>query len=74
MHRIDVDCRRTDRTHPIFAPSGDDGDDKTFQSDSLHQHGSQARSNTNVEKLGAILLTYNFYEKELGEVLFHDFH
>lgn len=41
-------------------------DDSTLKSDALHQAGSQAPSNSHVERLGNILLTYNFYDKELG--------
>ncbi|KDQ60762.1 hypothetical protein JAAARDRAFT_204574 [Jaapia argillacea MUCL 33604] len=76
-HRIDVDCRRTDRTQPLFAvsdsPSGSDSD----QEKELHKRystispnnvdiGAQSPTNEHIERLGAILLTYNFYEKELG--------
>lgn len=28
--------------------------------------GAQAPTNEHIDRLGAILLTYNFYEKELG--------
>ena len=66
MHRIDVDCRRTDRTHPMFAPDEDHASSTEF----LHQSGAQAVSNKHVERLGNILLTYNFFEKELGEKMF----
>lgn len=30
------------------------------------EDGAQARSNEHVDRMGQILLTYNFYEKELG--------
>ncbi|KAH8116882.1 RabGAP/TBC [Phellopilus nigrolimitatus] len=87
-HRIDVDCRRTDRTQPLFvtpspatspSPStrsntDNETDEKkadrrfsTF-SPNLTDHGAQAPSNDHIERLAGILLTYNFYEKQLGYV------
>jgi hypothetical protein len=36
-------------------------------SPNLEDIGAQAPSNEHVECLSAVLLTYNFYEKELGE-------
>lgn len=75
-HRIDVDCRRTDRNQPLFAAPAQipttDIDDDTAQrhysiiSPSLNDVGAQSPSNEHVDRLAAILLTYNFYEKELG--------
>jgi len=75
-HRIDVDCRRTDRTQPLFAneTSSDTPRDPEKQQ---HQHystisptpievGAQSPSNEHIDRLGSILLTYNFYEKDLG--------
>lgn len=32
----------------------------------LNNDGSQAPSNDHIERLAGILLTYNFYEKQLG--------
>jgi len=32
----------------------------------LHQTGAQAPSNAHVDRMGSILLTYNFFEKKLG--------
>jgi len=64
MHRIDVDCRRTDRTHPMFAVDLDHDSKTEF----LHQAGAQAPSNAHVDRMGSILLTYNFFEKNLGYV------
>ncbi|KAI5121685.1 hypothetical protein M0805_002761 [Coniferiporia weirii] len=87
-HRIDVDCRRTDRTQPLFitpspttspSPSGssDSGLNEeakkaarrfsTF-SPNLSDHGAQAPTNDHIERLAGVLLTYNFYEKQLGYV------
>jgi len=82
-HRIDVDCRRTDRSHPIFAaastpteeepnPTSDvDVDAKRYStmSPNFTDIGAQSPSNEHIERLAAILLTYNFYEKELGMYL-----
>ena len=81
-HRIDVDCRRTDRTQPLFqvpSPSsspfkadGVSSDEKEAAkrysaiSPNMNDIGSQAPSNDHIERLAGILLTYNFYEKELG--------
>ncbi|KAI0079892.1 RabGAP/TBC [Panus rudis PR-1116 ss-1] len=78
-HRIDVDCRRTDRTQSLFAatatpPSEDADDEKSMHmrystiSPQLGDIGAQAPSNEHIERLGAVLLTYNFYEKNLGYV------
>ena len=83
-HRIDVDCRRTDRTQPLFltpspgvspSPSTSNGVNGTGQehtrrvstfSPNSDDVGAQAPSNDHIERLAGILLTYNFYEKELG--------
>ena len=75
-HRIDVDCRRTDRSQPLFAnqTSSETPLDPEKQQ---HQHystisptpievGAQSPSNEHIDRLGSILLTYNFYEKDLG--------
>ncbi|KAH8107121.1 RabGAP/TBC [Cristinia sonorae] len=77
-HRIDVDCRRTDRTQPLFAsttPSSEDSEDEKGMhmrystiSPQFGDIGAQAPTNEHIERLGGILLTYNFYEKELGYV------
>jgi len=72
-HRIDVDCRRTDRNQPLFAgPSASEGDEKkqyqphSIISPTMSDIGSQSPSNNHIDRLGGILLTYNLYEKELG--------
>ncbi|KAL5532677.1 GYP7 [Sanghuangporus sanghuang] len=84
-HRIDVDCRRTDRTQPLFVvqPSSSSSSSSTSSQDldearaprrfstfSPHSndYGAQAPSNDHIERLAGILLTYNFYEKQLGYV------
>ncbi|KII88599.1 hypothetical protein PLICRDRAFT_41787 [Plicaturopsis crispa FD-325 SS-3] len=86
-HRIDVDCRRTDRTQPLFStptptpeatPPASKG---AMSADEKNRHmrfstispqtadiGAQAPSNEHIERLATVLLTYNFYEKELGYV------
>jgi hypothetical protein len=78
-HRIDVDCRRTDRNHPLFSmtdPSTDANVDKeaatrlTTISPDLTDIGAQSPSNEHIDRLATILLTYNFYEKELGQNAF----
>jgi hypothetical protein len=75
-HRIDVDCRRTDRTQPLFAnnQSSDIPIDPEKQENQHHstisptpdEVGAQSPSNEHIDRLASILLTYNFYEKELG--------
>ncbi len=78
-HRIDVDCRRTDRNQPMFsAPAQiptidvDDGDLEAKEqhysiiSPTMNDIGAQSPSNEHVDRMTGILLTYNFYEKELG--------
>ena len=76
-HRIDVDCRRTDRTHPLFSYSYEDSssDPEAVRSHRRYstispQHadiGAQSPSNEHIDRMGGILLTYNFYDKDLGE-------
>ncbi|EUC67275.1 GTPase-activating protein GYP7, partial [Rhizoctonia solani AG-3 Rhs1AP] len=58
-HRVDVDVRRTDRTQPLFALP---------DNPAANENAAQAASNEHVDRLGTILLSYNFYEKELGYV------
>lgn len=77
-HRIDVDCRRTDRNQPLFSAPAQipttDLDDEAAEhqrhysiiSPSMNDVGAQSPSNEHVDRLAGILLTYNFYEKELG--------
>ena len=71
-HRIDVDCRRTDRAVSLFAQPPTPPGDKTASaryaivSPQNDEIGAQAPSNEHTEQLAAILLTYGFYEKELG--------
>ena len=71
-HRIDVDCRRTDRTISLFAQPPASPEDKTalaryaIVSPQNGEIGAQSPSNEHTEQLAAILLTYGFYERELG--------
>lgn len=80
-HRIDVDCRRTDRNQPMFSAPAEipttDLDDEKAQHQQAQKHysiispnmsdiGAQSPSNEHVDRMAGILLTYNFYEKELG--------
>ncbi len=75
-HRIDVDCRRTDRTQPLFASQTPS---ETSLGPEKRQHqrystisptpvevGAHTPSNEHIDRLASILLTYNFYEKDLG--------
>lgn len=80
-HRIDVDCRRTDRSHPLFStpsPSSTPAIDGIEDEKRMHLRystispqscdiGAQAPTNEHTERLASILLTYNLYEKELGK-------
>ncbi|KAF5365684.1 hypothetical protein D9758_003200 [Tetrapyrgos nigripes] len=83
-HRIDVDCRRTDRTQSLFATptatpsiikSSEIDDEKAGYrgystiSPNLVDIGAQSPSNEHIDRLAGILLTYNFYEKELGPAI-----
>jgi len=73
-----VDCRRTDRTHPLFSYSyedspGDRDADRNYRrystiSPQLADIGAQSPSNEHIDRMGGILLTYNFYDKDLGYV------
>lgn len=74
-HRIDVDCRRTDRNQSLFSapaqlPTTDIDDENgkhhSTISPSMNDIGAQSPSNEHVDRMAGILLTYNFYEKELG--------
>lgn len=68
-HRIDVDCRRTDRNVSLFAQPPEDGTVPARYAIISPQHGeigAQAPSNEHTEQLAAILLTYGLYERELG--------
>ncbi|KAI6144829.1 rab-GTPase-TBC domain-containing protein [Pisolithus thermaeus] len=75
-HRIDVDCRRTDRTHPLFCTAYTDAsndeahqaDRRTFTISPQTDIGAQPPSNEHIDKMAGILLTYNFYDKDLGYV------
>ncbi|KAF9053612.1 GTPase-activating protein gyp7 [Hymenopellis radicata] len=81
-HRIDVDCRRTDRNQPLFStprstsPTPTEGGDSEKErakrysiiSPNMSDIGAQSPSNEHIDRLSAILLSYNFYEKELGYV------
>ncbi|KAF8902082.1 rab-GTPase-TBC domain-containing protein [Gymnopilus junonius] len=78
-HRIDVDCRRTDRGQPMFSAPAEirttDLDDEkvpnkhySIISPNMNDIGAQSPSNEHVDRMAAILLTYNFYEKDLGYV------
>ncbi|KAH7914953.1 rab-GTPase-TBC domain-containing protein [Hygrophoropsis aurantiaca] len=76
-HRIDVDCRRTDRTQPLFSttypgPSPDEESEGRRRPSTISPQmtdiGAQSPSNEHIDRMAGILLTYNFYHKELGYV------
>ena len=65
-HRIDVDCRRTDRTQPLFIAPADAAMAASSFSPSINDIGAQPPSNEHVETVAGILLTYDLFEKDLG--------
>ncbi|KAJ7098005.1 rab-GTPase-TBC domain-containing protein [Mycena belliarum] len=82
-HRIDVDCRRTDRTQPLFStptptPSASRSEEMNDEKERSKRYstispemadiGAQSPTNEHIDRLAGVLLTYNFYEKELGYV------
>lgn len=80
-----MDCRRTDRNQPLFSTprstSPVDGDNidnekeraKRYStiSPNMSDIGAQSPSNEHIDRLSVILLSYNFFEKELGLILTH---
>ncbi|KAG9019564.1 GTPase activating protein [Tulasnella sp. 427] len=64
-HRIDVDCRRTDRTHPLFSLAETSSGSSIAVSEDV---GAHTQANKHVDTLSVILLTYHMFEKELGYV------
>ncbi|KIY50870.1 GTPase-activating protein gyp7 [Fistulina hepatica ATCC 64428] len=76
-HRIDVDCRRTDRSIPLFSTpppvaSLSEEEERAWRYSTISPQtvdiGAQAPSNFHTDCLAGILLTYNFYDGELGYV------
>ncbi|ORY28020.1 rab-GTPase-TBC domain-containing protein [Naematelia encephala] len=74
-HRIDVDCRRTDRTQSIFAiPTtlGRDGEKEAaadkWDGKTEAEEGGAAPLNPHIAALRTILMTYHTYSPELGYV------
>ncbi|KAF8078006.1 rab-GTPase-TBC domain-containing protein [Lyophyllum atratum] len=82
-HRIDVDCRRTDRTQPLFTTpvptastsksKGHNDEKSSYQrystiAPNMSDIGAQSPTNEHIDRHAGILLTYNFFEKDLGYV------
>lgn len=80
-HRIDVDCRRTDRNQPLFAvPDTMKGEEEkegggagkdvspTASVFGEAEEGSQTALNPHVAALRTILMTYHIYSPNLGYV------
>jgi hypothetical protein len=67
-HRIEIDCRRTDRNQPLFSMAPDEED--LHVSPELEQRadysGGQPPSNMHVRRLQEVLLTYNAFEPDEG--------
>ncbi|KAI0283097.1 rab-GTPase-TBC domain-containing protein [Russula aff. rugulosa BPL654] len=68
-HRIDVDCRRTDRTQPLFANQTPSETMLDREKQQYQRYSTISPTPVeHIDRLGSILLTYNFYEKDLGYV------
>ncbi|TYJ57288.1 hypothetical protein B9479_002021 [Cryptococcus floricola] len=79
-HRIDVDCRRTDRNQPIYAVPSDLAKANAHEkegSTQVHEYGDgndedeeggMAPLNHHIAALRTILMTYHTYSPELGYV------
>ncbi|BEI80939.1 hypothetical protein CcaverHIS002_0200990 [Cutaneotrichosporon cavernicola] len=79
-HRIDVDCRRTDRTQPLYAVMPDivaDGNEEKegggagadiWSRDDKEEEGGYAPLNPHVAELREILMTYHVHAPDLGYV------
>ncbi|WVQ72719.1 hypothetical protein IAR50_002279 [Cryptococcus sp. DSM 104548] len=79
-HRIDVDCRRTDRNQPIYAVPSDlakaNAHEKEGATEVLEygdggdedEEGGMAPLNHHIAALRTILMTYHTYAPELGYV------
>lgn len=68
---LEIDCRRTDRSHPMFSAPADDQETESGRFDNPERadyEGGQAPSNKHVRKLQEVLLTYDVFERELGYV------
>ncbi|KAI6045667.1 GTPase-activating protein gyp7 [Pisolithus marmoratus] len=61
-HRIDVDCRHTSSDEAHQTHQG------IFTISPQTDIGAQSPSNEHIDKMAGILLTYNFYDKDLGYV------
>ncbi|KAA1085506.1 GTPase activating protein [Puccinia graminis f. sp. tritici] len=64
-HRIEIDCRRTDRGQSYFSTSANP---PTLDSLAPEEDSNMPSTNHHVETVGKILMTYNVWEKELGYV------
>ncbi|WVR08757.1 hypothetical protein IAU60_005815 [Kwoniella sp. DSM 27419] len=80
-HRIDVDCRRTDRNQPLFAvpteaarkgehekEGGGAGAEMRWDGRGEEEEGGMAALNTHIAALRTILMTYHTHSPELGYV------
>lgn len=68
-----MDCRRTDRNQPLFAmpstpPTPNEHKRTPSVSPPTNDIGAQSPTNEHIDRLAGILLTYNFFERELGYV------
>ncbi|OXG12560.1 rab GTPase activator [Cryptococcus neoformans Ze90-1] len=69
-HRIDVDCRRTDRNQPIYAvpttATRPQSEKSEWEDD--EEEGGMASLNPHIAALRTILMTYHTFSPELGYV------
>ncbi|OWZ64775.1 hypothetical protein AYX15_03581 [Cryptococcus neoformans] len=69
-HRIDVDCRRTDRNQPIYAvpttATKPQSEKSEWEDD--EEEGGMASLNPHIAALRTILMTYHTFSPELGYV------
>lgn len=60
----EIDCRRTDRGQPYFATPSNPPTNDTIKPE---DDSNMPSTNVHVETVGKILMTYNMWEKELGQ-------
>ncbi|KNE93262.1 hypothetical protein, variant [Puccinia striiformis f. sp. tritici PST-78] len=65
-HRIEIDCRRTDRSQPYFSTTLNPATSDVPQEP--EEDSNMPSTNLHVETVGKILMTYNVWERELGYV------
>lgn len=64
-HRIEIDCRRTDRGQPYFSTAPHPEDPNCLEP---VEDSNMPSTNPHIETVGKVLMTYNVWEQELGYV------